>query len=159
ATVKQKVRAGWMATKRSFAAQAFAQFEHGMDVYAKEWTETAADSCRATRVRRDQSEEVLSLRQACLDQRLAELGALAQQIAEPHPLLLDSADKIARQLEPVATCSNIAALRAPDQPAPEKRAEIEAAAKVVAEAKAQVIAGKYIPALIGAKKALETAEK
>ncbi|HEY5924409.1 MAG TPA: serine/threonine-protein kinase [Kofleriaceae bacterium] len=157
--LKQKVRAGFMATKRSYAAQAFAQVERSFDAYAQEWVATATDSCRATRVRRDQTEEVLSLRQLCLDQRLAELGALAQALVDPHPLILDKADKLARELEPLAACSNVAALRAPDQPTPEQRAQIEGPSKQLAEAKAQLIAGKYLPALVSSQKAVDTAVK
>jgi eukaryotic-like serine/threonine-protein kinase len=159
ASVKQTVRAGFMKTKRTFATQAFAQLEQSLDAYAQEWTLTAVDSCRATRVRRDQTEEVLSLRQLCLDQRLAELGALAQALTDPHPLILDKAEKLGRELEPVASCSNVAALRAPEQPTPMQAAQIDKPRKQLAEAKAQVIAGQYISALVVAQRASDAAEK
>ncbi|HZN93702.1 MAG TPA: serine/threonine-protein kinase, partial [Myxococcales bacterium] len=47
-----------------------------LDQQAEAWTAMAKDACEATRVRREQSAEVLSLRTICLHQRLNELGAV-----------------------------------------------------------------------------------
>ena len=156
---KEKVRAGFRATKRSYADKAFAQLEASLDKYAADWTKTATESCRATRVRGEQSEDVLSLRTVCLDERLHELRTLAQALTDPHPLLLDKADKIGSELQPIEMCSNIALLRAPDQPAPEHRAKVAELGKQIAEARAQVIAGRFLPALVAAGKIEKEAQQ
>jgi len=155
--VKQNVRAGFLRTKLPFAAKSFAQLERALDSYAKEWTSTAVESCRATRVRRDQTEEVLSLRQTCLDQRLDELRALGQVLADPHPLLLDKADKIGGQLEPIANCSNVASLKGPEPPLPAIRVQVDGIRKRLAEAKANLIGGKYLLTLVATQKAADEA--
>ena len=157
--IKLKVRLGFLATKKPYAAAAFAQLERTLDGYASQWTAIAVDSCRATRVRRDQTEEVLSLRQACLDQRLAELGALATVLADPHPLIVEKADRIVTDLEPLDGCTNIAALRQPGLPAPEIAPQVNAIRAQLVIAKADVLAGRHLPALVDTQKAIAAAER
>jgi eukaryotic-like serine/threonine-protein kinase len=159
ASVKQKISAAFAATKKSYAAQAFGALERSLDGYAREWTTTAVESCRATRVRRDQTEEVLSLRQGCLDQRLLELRALTGVLAESDPRIVDSAEKIGGQLEPLAQCSNVAMLRAPGLPSPEQRVKLPTIVKHLADARANLITGRYLPTLVSAQKALDAARE
>ena len=51
-------------------AKAFAAVEKTLDGYAHEWTTAVTESCEATRMRGEQTEEIQSLRQDCFDQRL-----------------------------------------------------------------------------------------
>jgi len=159
AGVKKKIKDAFAATKKGYAAQAFTLLERSLDGYAKDWTATSVESCRATRVRRDQTEEVLSLRQGCLDQRLEELRAVTQLLGEPDASVVDKAEKIGGQLEPLVQCSNVAMLRAPGQPAPEQRAKVAATHKQLAEARANMLMGRYLPALVLAQKALDGARE
>ena len=152
---KQKIRAGFDATKRPYARSAFAVLERSLDRYTGDWVATSVESCRATRVRGDQTEAVLSLRQTCLDERLEDLRALTVLLADPHPLLIDKADRIASELQPLSLCSNVAALRAPDQPTPAQRAKVDAIGKQLTEARANVIAGRFLPALVAGQKAVD----
>jgi len=145
---KQKIRSAFAATKRPYAASAFAVLERSLDRYTDEWLATSVESCRATRVRQEQTEAVLSLRQTCLGERLADLRALTSLLADPDPPVIDKADRIAGELQPLSLCSNVAALRAPDQPSPEQRARVDALAKQLAEARANLIAGRILPALV-----------
>ncbi len=157
ASAKQKISGAFAATKKPYAAQAFSALERSLDGYAKEWVATSVESCKATRVRRDQTEEVLSLRQGCLDQRLAELRALTAVLAEPDPRVVDTAEKIGGQLEPLAQCSNVAALRAPGLPPAEHRAKIQTIQNHLARSRASLLTGRYVPLLVASQKALDLA--
>src|SRR5205814_1677620 len=116
---KQKIRAAYLATKLPYAATAYAALATALDRYAAAWVAAATDSCEAVRVRKDQTEEILVLRQTCLDERLDELGALTRLLAEPNAILIAKADTVASELEPIPRCANVAMLKDPRQPPPE----------------------------------------
>src|SRR5262249_60210825 len=60
-------------------------------------------------------------------------------------------------LEPIATCANVVALRAPGQPPEDKRTQIDALTKQLADAKAQLIAGRFLAALVATSKVVDAA--
>jgi len=157
APTKAAVRKAFTANGAAFGSQAYASVEKAIDGYVAQWTSTAVDSCRATRVRGDQSEAVLAIRQACLDERLGELQAFTKLLADADNALVEKGDKAVWQLEPVAECSNVAALLAPEALPPElapKAAELHA---TLAGAKAQLIAGHFISALASAQHVIDIA--
>ena len=120
------------AVERAFAqsgapyADASAKGVEGvLDRYRADWLAMRTDACRATRVRREQSEHVLDLRVACLDRRANELRALTSLLAaggDPHHV--EKAVEAASSLTPLATCADTAALLAPgaDSTDPAQRA-------------------------------------
>ena len=156
-SVKKQVHDGFLATKRPHAAAAFESLDRALDGYTAAWAKTAIESCRATRVAKNQTDDVLSLRQTCLDQRRDELGALTKLLADPGVSLVEKADKVVFELEPIETCNNVALLRAPGRPPPELKAKLAEVHKVLADAKAQVIAGRYFPAMVSSQKSLDQA--
>ena len=155
--VKASVKTAFLATKKSFAGEAYAGLERALDSYAGEWTTAVTGSCEATRVRGEQSEAVLTLRQACYDQDLDELRALTALIASNAASVVEAGDKIVAGLEPIANCSRVEALLAPEQPPPELRVKAAELQKRIAEAKAAMIAGQYLPAMVTAKQILDEA--
>jgi tetratricopeptide (TPR) repeat protein len=156
--VAAAAQAAFLASKKPFAAQSFAGVQRALDAYSAQWTEASVESCRATRVRGEQSEEVMTLRGECLDQRLEELRAFTQLVATAQGTLVDQGDKAVFALEPVAKCANVAALREPGAPPADKRAEVLAVQKQLADAKAQLIASRYLVALDSAAKTLAGAK-
>ncbi|MDB4955093.1 MAG: hypothetical protein JWO36_2662, partial [Myxococcales bacterium] len=52
-----------------------------LDDYTSRWVATRTETCAATRVRGEQTQDVMSLRMTCLDTRLQELGALVDTLA------------------------------------------------------------------------------
>jgi len=159
APMKSTIERAFTETKASYANQTFASLARSLDTYASAWRTTATASCRATRVARSQTEEALSLVQACLDQRLEELGALTSVLAKADPALVEKADKAAWQLDPVAECTNVAALRAPDQPDPALVPRIAPALAYLAQAKAARAVGRMEDALTACSAASALAEK
>ncbi|MFP2912698.1 serine/threonine-protein kinase, partial [Pyxidicoccus sp. 3LFB2] len=69
------IEAAFLATGKPFAAAAWTRVRRTLDVYTAEWMMTRTSACEATRVRREQPEEVLARRMHCLDGRLAEVAA------------------------------------------------------------------------------------
>jgi tetratricopeptide (TPR) repeat protein len=138
---KKSVRDAFDATKLAYAPATFATIERTLDTYAKDWTTIATDSCRATRVAKTQTEDILALRQACLDQRVDELRALTALLAKATTPLVDRADKAVDQLAPLARCSNTAALLAPDRVPPDLVTKLAPIRTAVAQARAAAFAG------------------
>ncbi|HEY0253480.1 MAG TPA: serine/threonine-protein kinase [Kofleriaceae bacterium] len=157
--VKSTVQAAYVATKLPFAGKAYAALAPALDRYAGAWLEMSRESCQATRVRKDQTEEVLSLRQACLDQELAELGALTKLLGEPNQFVVEKAEAVVDELDKIPRCANVAALRAPSAPPPELAPKIAEIHALVAEAAANTIAARSMQAMVSANKAVDTAKE
>ena len=141
AATKQSVRGAFEATKLAYASTTFTSVERALDAYAKDWTTIATDSCRATRVAKTQTEDVLSLRQACLDTRLDELRALTKLLAKANNQLVDRADKAVEQLTPLARCSDTTALLAPDRVPADLVTKLAPVRSAIANARVSAAAG------------------
>ena len=154
---KIKISAAYLASKLPFAGKAFAALSPALDRYANEWIAMSEDSCKATRVRRDQTEQVLSLRQACLDQERAEFSVLTKLLAEPNTLVIEKAAGVVEGLDKIERCGNIAALLAPLAPPPELVPKIAEIKNLVVDAKVETMVSRLLPAVIAADKAVELA--
>jgi eukaryotic-like serine/threonine-protein kinase len=156
--VAATAKAAFLATNKPAAATSFAGISHALDAYAAEWTAASTDACRATRILGEQTEDVMTLREECLGQRLEEMRAFTHLVAGAEGNLVDLGDKAVFGLDPIASCANVAALRAPGLPPPERHAAIAEVEKEVAAAKAELIAGRFLPALTASAKAQRDAE-
>ena len=159
APAKLRIKTAFEATRRPFAGKSFEALEHSLDDYSGEWIATAVDSCKATRVRGEQNEEALSLRQSCLDRRLDELRALTQVLATADAELVQNADKLPGGLEPLYRCSNVAALRAPGLAPSEPADKVDEEHQLLADAKAELLAGRVFASINAAKKAEHLADE
>ncbi len=155
--VKDAVHAAFLKTKKPFAEKSFAGLARALDKYTGDWTAAVTDSCQATRVRGEQTEEVLSLRGACLDQRLEETRALGKLLVEADAGMVEKGDKLAYGLDALDECANVALLRAPGLPPPEIKDKVETLERKLVEAKADLIAGNYLPALTKGKATVDAA--
>jgi serine/threonine protein kinase/tetratricopeptide (TPR) repeat protein len=115
-----------------------------LDQYAKDWTGMRQDACVATRIRGDQSDEVLTLRTLCLDEARAELRTVARWLAEPDAKVVDRALKVIGGLPAISRCGDVRALREdlalPADPA--QRAAFTVEQERLATARALLLAGK-----------------
>src|SRR3569623_3147975 len=133
APTKSKIQTAYLATKLPFAGKAYAALAPALDLYANAWVDMSTDSCQATRVRRDQTEGVLILRQACLDEELVELAALTKLLAEPHQQVIVTAAGVVEALDKVSRCANVQALRAPLAPPPDVAPKLPEIRQLLAE--------------------------
>jgi serine/threonine protein kinase/tetratricopeptide (TPR) repeat protein len=142
--VRERVRASFVATGLPYAEAAAQSFGLALDDYARGWAVMHKDACEATRVRGEQSEEVLDLRMACLSDRLRELSALADVMLHADAETVQEAPRAPLSLTPLGECADVLALKAP-APLPrdaEARARIEALKRRVGEVQARYAVGK-----------------
>ncbi|MBI5542475.1 MAG: serine/threonine protein kinase [Deltaproteobacteria bacterium] len=103
------------------------------------------EACEASRLRGEQSEEVLDLRNACLDRRERELGALARLFWKAEPGTVENAVQAVGALTGLRGCADVEALRAVVKPPedPVIRGRVETLRTSAAQAKALYDAGSW----------------
>jgi tetratricopeptide (TPR) repeat protein/predicted Ser/Thr protein kinase len=140
-----KLQAAFSATGTPFAAEAAQKVTHLLDGYASAWTGMHTEACEATRVRGEQTEELLSMRMVCLDRRRKDLGALASLLTEADGKVVEKAVEAASALPSLQPCQDITSLaEQPPLPAdPALRTTVEQLGGRIAEVKALHDAGRY----------------
>lgn len=130
-----------------------------LDAYSQSWVAARDEACEATQVRKEQSQEVMDRRMACLERRRTELSALVVVLSRADRETTERAVEGARALTPVARCDVGAGLeRETRTPPPEVAARVLESRAVLAEAWASRAAGKYAGAQERARRAVELAE-
>jgi tetratricopeptide (TPR) repeat protein len=155
ANKRATVKGAFLATNEPFAAQSFDGVAHALDRYASDWTGAWVETCEATKKRGEQTEVVMQLRQACLGQRLEGLRALTHLLETAEGNLVEQGDKAVWSLDAIAPCSNVTRLLAPGLPPPDKLLDIKRVEAQLATARADVIAGRMLPALTATRHAVE----
>nr|HEX4312592.1 serine/threonine-protein kinase [Kofleriaceae bacterium] len=112
-SVSAAAAAAFASTGKPYAVDTWRRAAAIVDDYTGRWSALHTETCQATEVRHEQSAELLDLRMACLNHRLAAVGALAElyrgRVDQP---LLDKAVSAALALPPLDACSDDAQLRA-----------------------------------------------
>ena len=111
-----KLEAAFAATRTPYAARTAATVRAALDERAGAWTAMHREACLATRVRGEQSPDLLDLRMSCLERRRGELRALVAALtgasgAPDSALVIGAADAVTR-LPDVAVCADREALTA-----------------------------------------------
>ena len=109
---RDAISRAFIATGKGFAPGAFDGAARVLDAYAHEWVAMSTESCRATRVRGEQSEQLLDLRTFCLTKHLAALQAATALLAHPDDKVVLNAGDIAKHLPAIDECADTARLRA-----------------------------------------------
>jgi tetratricopeptide (TPR) repeat protein len=116
------------------------------------------EACEATRIRGEQSEQLLDLRMACLDARRRDLRAFAAVLREADGDVVDKAIVAARALEPLAVCADTRSLTARvAPPRPAVRARVDAVHESLSRVRALYESGKYGAGLEPARAAFTAA--
>ncbi len=159
--VQGALRSAFLATGHPNAGTFWTHAHAGLSAYAASWVQMRDDACAATRLRGEQSDEVLSLRMACLDRRMGELEAVVDVLRSLDAASLSQGVKAARGLPSVASCGDVQALRAPVRPPddPQVRAEVLRLEKEAARVTALFLASKYQDGLKRAQVSVEAAQK
>ncbi len=92
-----------------------AKIDAGLRDYSSQWERMHADACRATHLRRTQTETVLGTRMACLENRRRDMLALVDVLAELSPEAGPSAIESVRRLPSIASCADADALARQDE--------------------------------------------
>src|SRR6185503_18265790 len=164
-SVMAGVRAAFVATGRPHAQASAARVSAQIDTHVGRWADMHRATCLAT-LRGEQSPNLLDQRMACLDRRLAQVGALLDLFGHrANERLVDDAVQLVANLEPLATCMDSTALLASTAPPadPFRRArltELERqtdGAELERQAGRPQIAADSARAVLGAERAVDHA--
>ncbi len=141
---RASMRTAFEASGKPYWTDAFKNAAALLDRYASSWVAMRDDACKATLVRGAQSSELMDLRMACLDGRLAGLKALASRLAGADAHGVEHAVEAANALPSLAACADADALRAPTKlpEDPAARAHIGAIRDRIVAARALQFAAK-----------------
>ena len=158
---KQTLAAAFLATDKPYAKDAWTSVERALDDYLRGWATMHTDACEATRVRGEQSEQLLDLRMQCLDRRWQEAAALTTLFARADAPVVEHAVDAVRALTGLEGCADARALRARVQPPGDAamRAGVAALGAELAQIKALAAAGKFREGIDRARAAVARAEK
>jgi tetratricopeptide (TPR) repeat protein/predicted Ser/Thr protein kinase len=113
AGARDAVRAAFAATGLPYASDAAGAASRELDDYTTRLARSSDDTCAATRLRGEQSEEAMELRMVCYEARWREVGALVDLLRRADVDTVKQAAHAARSLSPLDSCADVAALRAP----------------------------------------------
>ncbi|MDX2014072.1 MAG: serine/threonine-protein kinase [Myxococcaceae bacterium] len=136
----------------------FRRIDGELDRWAAAWAAQHREACEATRLRGDQSDQVFTVRMACLDRRLVDLEGALGVLATTSPESLPRAQDPVLSLTPLSVCTNTAALLVPvpKPEAPALRARADAIERELARAQALRESGRFVEGLpIATSAALE----
>ena len=114
---QQRVASVWSDTRRATLVASLRQrtdggdvqdrrLVEGLDAYVHEWTQVHREACERTHVHADQSEAMLDLRVACLDDRLASFDALVRVLEAADNDTLRRAPRATESLPALAACED-----------------------------------------------------
>ncbi|MDX1998036.1 MAG: serine/threonine-protein kinase [Thermoanaerobaculia bacterium] len=138
---RARLAAVFAASPAAYASAAAASVEHTLDDYSRLWVAARRDACEATAVRGEQSEELYQRRLRCFDRRLDDLRALVTTL-EAGEIVIDKAAAAVRELPTLERCSGLAVV-AGRLPTAADAPRVRALETRLAEARAQLIAGRY----------------
>ncbi len=157
---RRAIESGLRATGQRYAASSFERVAEALDAYTHRWVQMRTEACEATRIRGEQSDELLGRRMACLDARLRDVRALGDRLIEADRATLDNAVQAAQRLPDLSACGPTAASLAVSCPPPEpaRAREVEAVAVELGRAGSLEAVGRYADGLAAARAIAEKAE-
>jgi tetratricopeptide (TPR) repeat protein len=155
-----EIGAAFEATGVLYAARSWEKTAAGLQTYTEAWVAQHTDACEATRVRGEQSAELMDARMACLAGRRRELEAHVDALSSPDARTVEGAVKAVAGLPDVERCADpdyvLAAVAPPDDP--ELAASVAALRADLARSRAQMVAGHYQEGTRLAREVLAAAE-
>jgi serine/threonine protein kinase len=106
----ERTRAAFAESGNPRASDAVLLIASRLDDYASRWQAARQEACVAAHVRHEQSEHVLTLRNACLDGKLAQLGTLLGLFQHADAALVDRASEAVDSISQLRDCSDVATL-------------------------------------------------
>ncbi|MEM9459781.1 MAG: tetratricopeptide repeat protein [Myxococcota bacterium] len=160
---RDEIEAAMLGTELAYADQTHQRVRARLSEYAREWAHKYTEVCEATAVRREQSDEEMSLRMGCLRERKAALNATAKVLAQADPQVMERAIQLGAELPALSQCDRVDRLRQQRQrvPPPEdplEAAEVQQLRERLAEIEAERDTGRYPRALEQLAPVLERAE-
>lgn len=155
---REVVQRAFAATAKPYALDAWRSVDTALGAFSESWAAMRREACRATRVDGAQSDEVLSLRVACLDKRLLEAQALASLFESADAAMLERAPEAVARLSRLHACADVAALLAPAKAPAAARVELERLRAPLARAEMLFEAGRDAETIAEADRLLKAAQ-
>jgi len=109
---RQSIRAAILNSGHPEATSIWGELSSALDTYVGKWSAMYKETCEATHLRGEQSEEVLDLRMRCLNENLDEVRATTDVLLTADRTAVSHIQAAVSELTPVARCSDLRALRA-----------------------------------------------
>jgi tetratricopeptide (TPR) repeat protein len=106
----QAVARAFDATHTAYAAAVYRTVAHALDTYRAAWSAMHTEACEATRVRGDQTEDMLARRMQCLDARLRDARALVDRFELADAETVEHAPTVVHSLGDLTGCADVQAL-------------------------------------------------
>jgi tetratricopeptide (TPR) repeat protein len=142
---ESQIHSAFMRTGKSYAADVYETVSRALTRYAHGWSRMYRDTCEATNLRHEQSDEVLDLRMSCLRGRLAGFRALTDVFADATGEVVENAVPATNALATLDGCADVPTLRAVIRP-PNDQQTVSKVAQMrlrLAETKARFDAGRW----------------
>jgi serine/threonine protein kinase/tetratricopeptide (TPR) repeat protein len=141
---RDAVHRAFTASGVPYAEHAFGAVSSALDHYTEDWAAAYTVACEDTRLRGEQSEDMLDRRMACLEQRRLELGAKVDVFARADRSSLEKAAQAAASLARVSDCADRVRLASRVMPPNQAtRAQVERSWEELGRAKALFALGRY----------------
>jgi hypothetical protein len=140
---KESVHQAFANSHLGFAERSFETVAATLDRYRDHFAAQHREACEATRIRGEQSEELLDARMRCLDSRLAELRGMVDVLAHADAKVVERSIEATDSLTPLESCGDRALLTLKQKPPPRARERVDALTAQLAAQKALFAAGKY----------------
>jgi len=121
--VRTTVQGAFDATRRPFAADAFATTSRFLDGYTQDWVLKFTEACQATAVRKEQSQELMDRQMACLGRRLKDVRALTRLLSEADAETVTHAVEATTKLPQLEPCMDAEFVMSGAAPLTGRRAE------------------------------------
>lgn len=120
---REAVRQAFHATARDGAGEQAREVVAELDAYAARWLDLQRDTCIASRVVGEASDEQMDRSTLCLERGRRGLAAIAGLLARTDPALQASADEMIDRLPDLERCRDVEALASEKTPAIGRRSE------------------------------------
>jgi serine/threonine protein kinase len=140
-----RIKNAFLRSGKSYAADVHATVDRVLTGYAQAWANMYEETCEATHLRGEQSEEVMDLRMSCLTERLAGLRALTDVFGEASGEVVENAVSAANALGSLDRCADVPLLRSVVRPPedPATRTKVADLRHRLTELKARSDAGRW----------------
>lgn len=142
---RSKVKASMLATHEPYAAGSWERVDAAFDEFARRWVQMHVETCEATRVRAEQTPELMDLRMGCLHRARHAFGSAVELLADADSKAVRNANHLTDALPDLSTCADVESLQAEASlsPAGEDEPRIDDGYRRLEQAKVLRRAGRY----------------
>ncbi len=146
---REQLSAAFQKTGKRYAVEGLPRVLSSIDAVTQAWVEQRTEACEATRVRGEQSAELLDLRMSCLERKLYEIEAVVAVLGAASDTTVENAAEAVPGTGTLAECADAAQLLASARRGllPGTTPQEQALQRTRAEISARAAAGDYRSAL------------